>query len=121
MVQTEKSDDESLTLNTFRGVPVLTLVVGPDNIPYHVHQNLLFDASPVLKAALSGKFKESENSSMNLPDDDADAMEHVVCNIPLGYDRACRSLLPCMVFTKRLQKFMSRRYWIRYMCLRFKY
>lgn len=56
----------------------MTLFVGIDRIPYHVHQSILCDASKVFKAAFSGKFKESSNRSMSLPDDEIDAVERMI-------------------------------------------
>ena len=53
-------------------MPVVTFYVGPDKVVFHVHQNLLFDASPVFKAAFSGNFKEASERSMTLPDDEKD-------------------------------------------------
>ena len=56
----------------------MTFYVGPDNVVFHVHQDLLFDASPVFKAAFSSKFKEASDRSMSLPDDDKDSVERMI-------------------------------------------
>ena len=51
----------------FEGVPVVTFYVGPDKVVFHVHEHLLFDASPVFKAAFSGNFKEASERSSRFP------------------------------------------------------
>ena len=62
----------------FEGVPIITFYVGQDKIVFHVHQNILFDASPVFKAAFSGSFKEASERSMPLPDDDKDSIGRMI-------------------------------------------
>ena len=52
--------------------------VGPDKTVFHVHQNLLFDASPVFKAGFSGDFKEAAERSMSLPDDDKHTLGRMI-------------------------------------------
>ena len=61
----------------FGGVPVVTFYVGPDKIVFHVHENLLLDASPVFKAAFSGSFKEASERSISLLDDDKNSIERL--------------------------------------------
>ncbi len=78
MVQSVTSGLAALISNKFRGVPFVTLYVGLERIPHHIHENLLFEASPVFEAAFSGKFRESSDRSMDLPDDDVDAAERMV-------------------------------------------
>lgn len=56
----------------------MTLYVGLAKTVYHVHKDLLFEASPVFKAALSGQFVESSTRSMNILDDDVDAVERML-------------------------------------------
>ena len=56
----------------------MTLYVGADKSVFHVHQNLLFDASPVFKAAFSGNFREASERSMPLPDDDKDLIGSMI-------------------------------------------
>jgi hypothetical protein len=67
----------SLSLR-FRSVPIVTLYVGAEKAIYHVHEKLLLDVSPVFKAGFSGEFAESGTRSMNLPDDDVDAVERML-------------------------------------------
>ncbi len=62
----------------YRGVPVVTLFVGPDKIAYNVHQSILCDASNFFQAAFYGKFKESSDRSMSLPDDEIDPVERMI-------------------------------------------
>ena len=59
-------------------MPIVTFYVGPDKAVFHVHQNLLFDASPVFKAGFSGNFKEASERSMTLPDDDKDLVGSMI-------------------------------------------
>lgn len=59
-------------------MPVVTLYAGPDKVVFHVHQNLLFDASPVFKAAFSGNFKEASERSMSLLEDDKESVERMI-------------------------------------------
>ena len=59
-------------------MPIVTLEVGPDKVIFHVHQNLLFDASPVFKAAFSSSFKEASERSMSLPEDDKDSVGRMI-------------------------------------------
>ncbi len=67
----------SLSLR-LRSVPIVTLYVGAEKAIYHVHEKLLFDVSPVFKAGFSGEFAESDTRSMNLSDDDVDAVERML-------------------------------------------
>ena len=60
------------------GVPVVKFLVGPDEAVFHVHRNLLYDASPVFKAAFSGNFQEASEMSMPLPDDDKDSVQRMI-------------------------------------------
>lgn len=57
---------------------MVTLYVGPDRNAFHVHLDLLCAASPVFKAAFSGNFKESTERSMDLPEDDHEAVNRLV-------------------------------------------
>ncbi len=57
---------------------MVTLYVGPDRNAFHVHLRLLCAASPVFKAAFSGNFKESTERSMDLPEDDHEAINRLV-------------------------------------------
>ena len=57
---------------------MVTFYVGPDKVVFHVHEHLLFDASPVFKAAFSGHFKEASERSMSLPEDDKDSVDRMI-------------------------------------------
>ena len=56
----------------------MTLYVGPDKAVFQVHEKLLFDVSPVFKAAFSGGFKEASERSMQLPDDDKGSVGRLI-------------------------------------------
>lgn len=60
------------------GVPVVTLYVGSERVVFYVHQNLLFDASTVFKAAFSGNFQEASERSVSLPDHDKDSVGRMI-------------------------------------------
>ena len=57
---------------------MVTFHVGPDKTVFQVHQNILFDASPVFKAAFCGNFQEASERSMPLPDDDKDSVGRMI-------------------------------------------
>ncbi|KAI4224427.1 MAG: hypothetical protein LQ349_007245 [Xanthoria aureola] len=59
---------------SFCNDPTVTLKVGPDLLPFHVHQNLLCKHSPFFAAAFNGSFKESAGS-MELREDDPEAFD----------------------------------------------
>lgn len=49
------------------GVPIVTLIVGEENMPFYVHLNVICNESLVFKVALSEEFTEASNQSMNIP------------------------------------------------------
>ena len=57
---------------------MVTLYVGPDKTLFQIHQDLLFDASPVFKAAFGGNFREASERSMPLPDDDKHSVRRMI-------------------------------------------
>lgn len=57
---------------------MITLYVGNDREVFHVHQNLLCNASPVFKAALTGNFRESSDHSMDLPEEDVASVNRLL-------------------------------------------
>lgn len=62
----------------FQNNPVVTLNVGPDRHTFHVHQELLFNTSPVFKAAFSKTYQESNERCMTLPDEDPETVERLM-------------------------------------------
>lgn len=65
-------------MDSLKGEPVVTLYVGNDREVFYIHRNLLCNASPVFKAAFAGKFRESSELSMELPDEDVDSLNRLV-------------------------------------------
>ena len=65
-------------MDRFHGEPVVTLYVGNDRELFYIHRHLLCNASPVFKAAFAGKFKESSELSMDLPDEDVGSVNRLV-------------------------------------------
>ncbi|KAK3177226.1 hypothetical protein OEA41_008555 [Lepraria neglecta] len=62
----------------FCDIEMIDLFVGKEKTEIQIHQNILFDASPVFKAALDTQLKESTERSMSLPDDDADIIDAII-------------------------------------------
>ena len=62
----------------FSTIAMVLLVVGEEKIELSVHENVLFDASPVFKTAFTSKYKEGSERSIYLPDDDADLMDALI-------------------------------------------
>lgn len=57
----------------------MVLYVGTPAVAFHVEMDVLCDVSPVLKAAFTGGFKESQDKTMKLPEEDM-----------IGFDRFLR-------------------------------
>lgn len=62
---------------SFGGDPIVTLKVGPQKTPFHVHKGLLCHISTVFSAAFDGGFKEN-CGSMDLAEDDPIIFERLV-------------------------------------------
>ena len=54
----------------FSDIQMVVLVVGRGKAEISVHENVLFEASPVLKTAFNSRLKESSERSIYLPNDD---------------------------------------------------
>ena len=65
-------------MDSLQGEPVVTLYVGNDREVFYIHRKLLCNASPVFKAAFAGKFRESSDFSMDLPDEDVGSLNRLV-------------------------------------------
>lgn len=52
-----------------------TLLVGANKVPFHVHLDILCEASSVFEAAFCGEYKEASKYTMTLPEDSPDAFE----------------------------------------------
>ncbi|CAF9942840.1 MAG: hypothetical protein ALECFALPRED_010144 [Alectoria fallacina] len=59
----------------FGNVSTVTLLVGKNKTPFHVHMDRLCEASSVFEAAFLGNFKESSEKTMQLPEDDEGTFE----------------------------------------------
>ena len=62
----------------FSDIQMVLLVVGQGKAKISVHENVLFEASPVFKAAFSYSFKESHDRAIHLPNDDPALMDLLV-------------------------------------------
>lgn len=76
---------------SFRDIPIVTIHVGKSRAAFHVHMNHVCRVSPVLKSAFTGKFKETAEKSMDLPENDPDVFElflqwvyEKTCQLPAG-------------------------------------
>ena len=59
----------------FADVATVTLLVGEAKAVFNVHEAVLFEASPVFKAAFASKFREGPERIMVLPEDDKTVFE----------------------------------------------
>ena len=62
----------------FSNTKIVLLVVGRKKTEISVHENVLFEASPVFKTAFTSSFRESSERSIYLPDDSATIMDMLV-------------------------------------------
>ena len=64
-------------VSSFQGVPVVTILVGEDKVPFHVHMNILCQASSLFEKAFMGPgdFKETSEMSMTLPEEDPEIFD----------------------------------------------
>ena len=60
-----------LTSSSWEDTPTVTLIVGESRTMFQIHEAVLFNVSPVFKAAFTSDFKESAERQMSLPEDDA--------------------------------------------------
>ena len=67
-----------LMTSRFSTIAMVLLVVGEEKIELSVHENVLFEASPVFKTAFTSKYKEGSERSIYLPDDNADLMDALI-------------------------------------------
>ena len=65
-------------MDSLQGDSVVTLYVSNDREVFYIHRSLLCKASPVFKAAFAGKFRESSDFSMDLPDEDVGSLNRLV-------------------------------------------
>lgn len=52
---------------------MITLYIGQDRVKYHAHEDTLCQL-PFFQAALQGQFKEAETKTIDMPEDDPDAV-----------------------------------------------
>ena len=79
----------------FSDIQMVVLVVGPGKTEISVHENVLFEASPVFKAAFASEFKESSKRSIYLPDDSASLVDLLVQSLyaPRSWFQGVRSTM----------------------------
>ena len=82
----------------FSDIQMVRLVAGQEKTQILVHENVLFEASPVFKAAFTSEFKESSERAIYLPDDDATLIDILIQSLyapesrPNGIDSIMQSL-----------------------------
>lgn len=57
---------------------VVTILVGPEEAPFHVHKALLSSKSKYFKAAFEGSFKEASEKKIRLRDEDPELFPHYI-------------------------------------------
>ena len=62
----------------FSDIQTVLLVVGRGKTEISVHENVLFEASPVFKTAFTSRFKETSERLIYLPDDNANLLDILV-------------------------------------------
>lgn len=67
-----------LTWCRVQGANFATVLVGPDAKPFNVHEELLTLHSPFFRAALTGNFKEAEDKTVTLKEEDPKIFEFFV-------------------------------------------
>lgn len=60
---------------SLRNVPTALLLVGEQQTSFHVHQSLLFAASPFFTANLKSGFEETNTQTVTLVEEDADTVD----------------------------------------------
>ena len=73
-----KPGTDQWTHYRFAWVQMVTLYVGKDKIEFHLHEDALFDASPVFRKAFTSDFQEASKRTMDLPEDDAGSFDHLI-------------------------------------------
>lgn len=65
---------------------MVTLLVGEQKIPFHVHMDILCRSSSFFESAFmgSGDFKETSETSMTLPEDDVQAFDNIIQRLYSG-------------------------------------
>ncbi|KAL6716043.1 hypothetical protein ACLMJK_007005 [Lecanora helva] len=87
--------DEKLKKQKFGYVPTVTLIVGPDKVPFIVHKTQLCEASSFFKAAFHTTFyKEGSENKMQLAEDKASTVDLFVqwlykkeCELSISHPR----------------------------------
>ena len=67
-----------VTSSSWEGMPTVTLIVGESRTMFQIHEAVLFNVSPVFRAAFTSDFKESAERQMSLPEDDAELFNLMV-------------------------------------------
>lgn len=62
----------------------VTLLVGEDKTPFHVHKDLICSNSELFKDCFERNFSEAENRIVSVPDDNVDAVETFVTRLYSG-------------------------------------
>ncbi|KAL8852197.1 MAG: hypothetical protein Q9221_002907 [Calogaya cf. arnoldii] len=55
---------------------VVTVLVGPDETPFHIHKGLLCSKSEYFRAAFEGSFKEAKEGKIHLKDEEPESFQY---------------------------------------------
>ena len=69
------------THHRFANVKTVTLYVGKDKIEFQVHEDTLFDASPLFRKAFTSDSQEGSERILDFSDDDPDLFGHLIACI----------------------------------------
>lgn len=70
-----RSDTASKTPDSHLYTEIVTLLVGPDEVNFSIHKNILISTSESFESILNGDSKESGGSIFKLPEDDPRAFQ----------------------------------------------
>ena len=66
------------THHRFANVETVTLLVGKDSVKFQVHEDKLFDASPLFRKAFNSDSEEGSEQVLDLSDDDPGLFGHLI-------------------------------------------
>ena len=76
-----KPGTDQWTHHRFANVKTITIYVGKDKVNFQVHEDTLFDASPLFHKAFTSDSQEGPERTLDFPNDDADLFGHLIACI----------------------------------------
>lgn len=65
-------------LSSLRNVPTIKVMVGASQDPFHLHKDIFCEVSSFFRAALTGAFREANDQTVSLLEEDLDTFEKFV-------------------------------------------